>query len=87
MNIKYSAINSSSLHIYCQCQAVLKHGIDSIESNTLLFIFRNTHLSSVVDVRLRFPDDRSPQTLKTRSAYASEAGACTRSKASGDSDG
>jgi len=52
------------------------------KSRTAWFIFRNTRRSSVVAMRFRFPVVRSPHMRNTRSAYASEAGAWIKSKAS-----
>ena len=48
---------------------------------------KNTRRSKFLDVRLSFPLVSSPHTLKIRSAYASDAGALSRSNASGDNTG
>jgi len=48
---------------------------------------RNTRRPKFLDVRLSFPLVSSPNTLKTRSAYVSGAGALWRSNANGDNFG
>jgi hypothetical protein len=48
---------------------------------------KNTRRSKFLDVQFSFPLVSSPHTLKIRSAYASDAGALSRSNASGDNSG
>ena len=84
-HVQYGNVSQSTTKITSAATLVqyfrLRHQHGN-KSRTAWFIFRNTRRSSVVAVRFRFPVVRSPHMLNTRSAYASEAGAWIKSKAS-----